>query len=117
MINEQRLELEIIANNFLLRWRCDFVADTAEFEALCELLRALKRQWSHQENVSKSLAALLCGLAVIAKNFDFDLITDDPQAYSKQAEMRAMLSELDFLIFDCFQTAQPTGELALPFDG
>ena len=115
MTNEQRIESALSANTFLLRWRCEGAVDAAEFEALRELLHALKRQWSHQENVSKSLAGLLCEMAVIARNFDFDLSNDDAQIYSAQEEMRAMLLELDALIFDCYDQAQPSDDIALPF--
>ena len=111
MSHEERLEIEIAGNQFLLRYRCEGIADAAEFEHLCENLRALARQWSHQETVRKSLAFLLCGEAIIVRNFDWGL---GPDASSE--EFRNQLIEVESLSLACFVQTPDADNLALPFE-
>ena len=111
MSHEERLQIEIAGNDFLLRHHCEGVVDKDEFEHLCENLRALARQWGHGETVSKSLAGLLCGIGLIVSAWH-----NQPGGDGFDEDLRAKLIEVDSLVLACFYRKPDEGNLALPFE-
>jgi hypothetical protein len=92
------LKQAILQNPFLEKLRNEVVVDGKAFEALCQSLTELERDWKSATSIDKELVQELYVLAPVTKNMADSLASHRPDLARELAEMAV---RLDALVLNC----------------